>query len=158
MSITIPGLRRTGREAVVVARHAGQTPTQLKEHIARLTVDNATVTEANELLVCDLMRAMIRVCQDAARIVELEAELKTAVGEVKRLQQKTIRDAANVERLRQAVINARPRITVVDTQLVRPYAPEVVLPYVSPVPHHDTSNETTQQLPIVDIPGQRPAA
>lgn len=157
MSLTIPGLRRTARETVVVAKHAGQTPTQLKEHIARLTVDNETVTAANEDLVSELMRAMIRVCQHATRIAELDTELAAAVSEVKRLQQKTIRDAANLERLRQAVVDARPRITVVDTQLVRPYAPEVVLPYVSPVPHHDTSNETTQELPIVELPQQRGA-
>ena len=157
--LTIPGLRRTARETIAAAKHAGQTPTQLKQTIARLTVDNETVTAANEDLVCELMRAMIRVVQDATRIAELDTELKAAVAEVKRLQQKVIRSAAEQERLRQAVIDARPRINQMDTQLVRPFAPEVVLPYVSPVPYSDSSNETTQELPLVDLPGQRsPAA
>jgi hypothetical protein len=94
-----------------------------------------------------------------SRIRQLEADLAAAVFEIKRLQQKVWRDAADKQRLRQAVIDARPRITQVDTQLVRPFAPEVVLPYVSPVPHRDTSGETTQQLPVIDLPGRRsPAA
>ena len=157
-TFTLPGLRRTARETIAGARHAGQTPTQLKQTIARLTVDNETVTAANEDLVCELMRATIRVCQHATRIAELDTELKTAVAEVKRLQDKTIRDAADKQRLRQAVLDARPRITQMDTQLVRPFAPEVVLPYVSPVPYRDSSNETTQELPLVDLPQQREAS
>ncbi|WP_158101851.1 hypothetical protein [Streptomyces swartbergensis] len=38
------------------------------------------------------------------------------------------------------------------TDLVRPYSPIVCLPYVSPVPWRDTSNDDTQQLPILDQP------
>lgn len=153
-TFTIPGLRTVR----TLAKHAGKTPTELKADIARLETDNAAAIAGNEDLVCALASAVVRGCQDSMRIAQVETELAAAVREIKRLQDRTCRDAANLERLRQAVINARPRITVVDTQLVRPYAPEIVLPYVSPVPHHDTSNETTQQLPIVDIPGQRPAA
>lgn len=150
-TFTIPGLRRTARETVVAAKHAGQTPTQLKQHIARLTVDNETVTAANEDLVCELMRAMIRVCQHATRIAELDTELKAAGGEIKQLQQKVIRDAADKERLRQAVINARPRITYTVQALDRPYVSHVQLPY--PVPTgRDMSNETTQEIPLIDQP------
>lgn len=59
-------------------------------------------------------------------------DLEQAVAEIRRLQRQHIRDAADKQRLRQAVLDARPRIRVVDTQLVRPYAPVVQLPYVSP--------------------------
>jgi hypothetical protein len=123
VSITIPGLR-TARS---LARHAGKTPTQLKTELDQLADDNAVLTGDREDMVCALTRAGIR-------IGDLEAELAAAVAEVRQLQRRVWRDAANVARLRQAVINARPRITVVDTQLVRPFAPEVALPYVSPVP------------------------
>ncbi|QIP87588.1 hypothetical protein GLX30_30195 [Streptomyces sp. Tu 2975] len=59
-------------------------------------------------------------------------DLEQAVAEIRRLQRQRIRDAADKQRLRQAVIDARPRIRVIDTQLVRPYAPVVQLPYTSP--------------------------
>lgn len=62
----------------------------------------------------------------------MRLDLKQAVAEIRRLQRQVIRDAAEKERLRQAVVDSRPRIRVVDTQLVRPYAPVVQLPYVSP--------------------------
>lgn len=71
-------------------------------------------------------------------------DLADAVAEIKRLQNKVIRAEADKARLRQAVVDARPRITVVDTQLVRPYAPVVVLPYTSPVPvavQHDYADD-----------------
>lgn len=63
----------------------------------------------------------------------MRLDLEHAAAEIRRLQRQTTRDAADKARLRQAVIDARPRIRVVDTQLVRPYAPVVELPYVSPV-------------------------
>lgn len=151
MSLTLPGLRRTAREAVVVAKHAGQTPTQLKQRIAELTDDNTTVTEANELLVCELTSAMIRACKDSMRIAQLEAELAAAVAEVKRLQGKTIRSAAEQERLRQMVINARPLITSVTQRLDRPYVSHVQIPYPVPV-GRDMSGETTVETPLVDLP------
>jgi len=103
------------------------------ERIAQLAYDNETLMQANELLVCELTRAVIRACQDSTRIAALAADLEQAVTEIRRLQRQTIRDAADKERLRQAVVDSRPRIKVVDTQLVRPYAPVVQLPYVSPV-------------------------
>lgn len=127
--------------------------------IDRLETDNAGLNELADTLTCELVTATISACRDRAHNLQLEADLAAAVAEVKRLQAKVIRSAAEQERLRQAVINARPRITQVDTQLVRPFAPEVVLPYVSPVPYRDTSGETTQELPLIDLPGQKsPAA
>jgi hypothetical protein len=139
------------------ARHAGRTPAQLKDQIRQLLADNAVVTAANEALVCDLTSALLRACRDEMRIAQAEQERDAAVAEVRRLQRKVIAGAANQERLRQAVIHARPRITAMPSEMVRPYSPEVVLPYVSPVPYRDTSNETTQTLPLIDVPQQRAA-
>lgn len=104
----------------------------------------------NEQLVCEFTRAVVRGCQDTIRIAGLEQQLAVAVAEVKRLQQRVIRDAADKARLRQAVIAARPRITVVQTDLVRPYAPVVVLPYISPLPvdvQHDYTADTVGTWP-----------
>ncbi|MFD9222040.1 hypothetical protein ACFWDI_18960 [Streptomyces sp. NPDC060064] len=147
MSITIPSLRTVR----TLARHAGKTPGQLKETIARLTDDNAELTAAAEDLTCAMSTAFLRGCQDSMRIARLEAELAAAVAEVKQLQQKTYRDAANLQRLRQAVINARPLITSVTQRLDRPYVSHVQLPYPVPV-GRDMSSETTQELPILDQP------
>lgn len=155
MSITIPGLR-TARS---LARHAGQTPTQLKTALDQLADDNAVLIGANEDFVCMLATAVVRGCQDSARIAQVEAERDAAVAEVKRLQRQVWRDAANTERLRKAVVDARPRITQMDTQLVRPFAPEVVLPYVSPVPIavEHTDDEPGVQFAEYDLPQQHPA-
>lgn len=142
----------TALDTVRRARHAGRTPAQLKDTIARLLADNAAVTAANETLVCDLTSALIRACRDEMRIAKAEQERDAAVAEVRRLQGKVIRAGAEHARLRQAVIQARPRITEVPSEMVRPYSPDVVLPYVSPVPYRDTSSETTQTLPLIDIP------
>ncbi|MEV8523218.1 hypothetical protein AB0451_03520 [Streptomyces sp. NPDC052000] len=134
------------------AKHAGQTPAQLKDQIRRLLADNAALTAATTDLECAVSRALLNACRDEMRIAQAETERDAAVAEVRRLQRRVIRDAADLTRLRQAVINARPRITQVPSEMVRPYSPDVVLPYVSPVPHHDTSNETTQTLPLIDVP------
>lgn len=55
-------------------------------------------------------------------------DLKTAVAEIRDLQQRVIRDAAEKERFRQALVNARPRFTEVPATVERPTAPDSVLP------------------------------
>jgi hypothetical protein len=90
---------------------------------------------ANEDLVCELTSSIIRGCQAETRAAELEAENKALKARVRELGDKVIRAGAEHQRLRQAVINARPKIREVPTDLVRPYSPVVVLPYTSPVDH-----------------------
>jgi hypothetical protein len=153
VSITIPGLR-TARS---LARHAGKTPTQLKTELDRLADDNTVLTGANEDFVCMLATAVVRGCQDSARLAQLEAERDAAVAEVRQLQRKVWRDAANLERLRQAVINARPRITYTVQALDRPYVSHVQVPYPVPV-GSSSANETTQELPILDLPQRQEAS
>jgi hypothetical protein len=121
-TFTIPGLR-TARS---LARHAGKTPTQLKTELDRLADDNTVLTGDHEDLLCALTRAGLR-------IGELETQLAAAVGEVRRLQRTTYRDAASLQRLRQAV-RQKWNVRIVDTEVARPFAPDCVLPYVSPVP------------------------
>jgi hypothetical protein len=121
-AFTIPGLR-TARS---LARHAGKTPTQLKTELDQLADDNTVLTGDREDLLCALTRAGLR-------IGDLEAELAAAVAEVRQLQRRTIRDAASLQRLRQAV-RQKWNVQVVDAEVARPFAPDCVLPYVSPVP------------------------
>ena len=151
MTITLPW-QGTGSRA----RHAGQTPAQLKDQIRQLLADNATVIADNSDLNCAVHRALTNSMQDAMLIAQLQAERDLAVAQVRALQRRVIADAAHLARLRQAVINARPRITPVPCELVRPYSPDVVLPYVSPVPYRDPRNETTQNIALIDLP--QPAA
>ncbi|MFF2852606.1 hypothetical protein ACFVT5_40895 [Streptomyces sp. NPDC058001] len=105
----------------------------------------------------DAHAVLVRGCQDAILVAQLQAENAALKVRVKEYGDKVIRAGAEHQRLRQAVINARPRITTVPTALVRPYSPVVVLPYVPPVPHRDTSNDTTQALPILDQPAHQAA-
>ncbi|MFJ6566552.1 hypothetical protein ACIQNU_03975 [Streptomyces sp. NPDC091292] len=105
----------------------------------------------------DAHAVLVRGCRDAILVAQLRAELAAVTAANEEWRRATIRAKAEQQRLRQAVINARPRITTVPTALVRPYSPVVVLPYVPPVPHRDTSNDTTQALPILDQPSYQAA-
>lgn len=147
MTISLPW-----QGAISRARHAGKTPAQLKDQIQQLLADNRMVIADNADLECAVHKALMRSLRDGMCIAKAEAERDAAVAEVRRLQARVICNAADLARLRQAVIQARPRITEVPCELVRPYSPEVVLPYVSPVPYRDTSGETTQNTALVDLP------
>ena len=103
-----------------------------------------------------------------ARIAELEQQLATVTAEnnqllyavgraaitAKRLDdanKRIIRQAADIARLRQTVINTRPRITVAPAALDRPYVAAVPVPYPVPV-GRSTANEQTQPLPLLELP------
>ena len=124
----------------------------LRGQLRTTEADNRQLIADNEELVCELTRSVIRGCQAATRAAELEVENTALKARVRELADKVCRSAAEQERLRQAVINARPRITKVDTRLVRPFAPVVALPYTSPVQWVDTSSEDTAELPVLDWP------
>lgn len=92
-----------------------------------------------ETLTHDLTQALLRADKS-------DALAKTLAGRV-------VRAEAEQRRLRQAVINARPRITYAPPPLVPPYA-ALSLPYPVPVQGPDTSAETTQKIPILDVLGR----
>lgn len=123
----------------------------------RAEADNRQLIAAVEDRERDLHTALVRGCQDAILIAHLREQLSGTVAGIRKTQGDLIRAKAEQERLRRAVVHARPRIREVPTALVRPFAPVVVLPYVSPVPYRDTSNDETQQLPILERP-DTPAA
>ncbi|MDX3230547.1 hypothetical protein [Streptomyces sp. ME19-01-6] len=54
------------------------------------------------------------------------SDLDKAVAEIRRLQQQHIDDTVRVARLRQALHNARPRITAVPAQAPQPTAPNSI--------------------------------
>ena len=138
--------------AITIGATGRHSPAHPELRARRAESDNALLTAALEDCERDLHTALIRGCQDAMRITEQREQLADAVAAIRKLQQDLIRSKAEQERLRRAVVNARPRIREVPTALVRPYSPVVCLPYVSPVPYRDTSNDETQQLPILDQP------
>ena len=125
---------------------------ELEARIAVLEADKAALVAANEQLACDLTRTVIRASQDAMWRAQADEENGRLKTRVRQLGDKVIRAGAEQQRLRQAVINARPRIMQVPSQMVRPYAPEAVWPYVSPVPYRSTANDETQQLPVIELP------
>lgn len=141
MSIAI-SIRATGR-------HSQANP-ELRAR--RAEADNRLLTAAVEDRERDLHTALVRGCQDAMLIAQQREQIAGLTAGVRKLQHDLIRSKAEQERLRRAVVNARPRIREVPTDLVRPYSPVVCLPYVSPVPYRDTSSDETQQLPILDQP------
>lgn len=134
-------------------RHtAAEVIAQLRGQVRDVESDNRILVRIGDAMAADLHTALIRGCQDAMLIAELRAENAAVKAANADLRRTTIRAKAEQERLRQAVINARPKIREIDSQLVRPFAPVVVLPYASPVPHRSTANDATQQLPVLDKP------
>jgi hypothetical protein len=129
-SVAIP--RTTGKHSSAYASLRALTG-RLEAAVKALEADNRELIADAEDRERDLHTALIRGCQDAMRIAWLEEQRAGLVAHCRELTHKTIRAMAEQERLRQAVVNARPRIREVPTDLVRPYSPVVVLPYVSPV-------------------------
>lgn len=111
-----------------------------------------------EELTCELTRTLLRGMQDATLLAEARTENTELIARVKQLNNKVIRAGAEHARLRQAVVNARPRIAVTEQRLDRPYVSHVQIPYPVRVQPADTTNEQTQPLPILDLPVPAQAA
>lgn len=128
------------------------------DRIAELEAEVADLKATIEELTCELTRTLLRGMQDATALSEARTEIEQLVARVKEYGDKVIRAGAEKARLRQAVINARPRIDVTVQRLDRPYVSYVQIPYPVPVQPVDTSNETTQAIPLIDLPQPVPAA
>jgi hypothetical protein len=107
--------------------------TTLSRHARSVEADNQQLIAANEQQADEIHTALIRGCQDAMANAQLRAENTALKKRVKELGDKVIRAGAEHERLRQAVINARPRITETVQRLDRPYVSHVQVPYPVPV-------------------------
>lgn len=125
---------------------------ELEARLAQVEADNQALIARNEELVCELTNAILSASRYSLQAAAAEEENGRLLKANADLRHTTIRAKAEQERLRQAVVNARPRIREVPSAMVRPYSPVVVLPYVSPVPHRSTANDETQQLPALDRP------
>jgi hypothetical protein len=125
---------------------------ELEARLAQAEADNRALIARNEELVCELTSAILSAIRYSLRAATAEDENGRLLKANEDLRHATIRAKAEQERLRQAVINARPRIREVPSAMVRPFAPQVDLPYVSPVPYRSTANDETQQLPVLDRP------
>jgi phosphoenolpyruvate carboxylase len=125
---------------------------ELEARLAQVEADNQALIARNEELVCELTSTILSASRYSLRAAAAEDENGRLLKANADLRHTTIRAKAEQERLRQAVVNARPKLHPVPTDLVRPFAPVVVLPYVSPVPHRSTANDETQQLPVLDRP------
>lgn len=133
--------------------HAPQpVSTAPHDRIAGLEARVQELEAATETLTCELTRALLRGMQDATSLAEQRIENAALIAKVRELSDKVVRGAADQARLRRAVINARPRITETVQRLDRPYVSHVQIPYPVPVQSADTTNEVTQQLPILDLP------
>ncbi|KOU59907.1 hypothetical protein ADK57_32065 [Streptomyces sp. MMG1533] len=128
---------------------------ELRRELRDLEAANSFLARDGDAKAADLHTALIRGCQDSMRIAQLQAERDALVKANEDLRHATIRAKAEQERLRRAVINARPRITVAYQNLDRPYISHVQIPYPVPV-GQSTANDETQQLPIVDQPEPGP--
>jgi hypothetical protein len=111
-------------------RHSATNP-ELRAR--RAEADNIQLIARIEDLEREIHTALIRGCQDAMLVARQREQLAGLAAHCRELTHKTIRAQAEQERLRRAVVNARPRIRQVPTDLVRPYSPVVCLPYISPV-------------------------
>lgn len=112
-------LRPNGRHRAIDRVH--QLEAELNELVCRVV----TLAGENDTLQHQLDQAGIEL--SGARL-----DSETQVAEIRRLQGQHIRDAAYIERLRQALHNARPRITQVPAQAPRPFAPDSVPLHLAP--------------------------
>jgi hypothetical protein len=144
VSITIRAAVGRHRPAVIIAG--------LRSEVRDLKADKLQLAANAYRAADEIHTALIRGCQDAMLIAQLRAE-NTAVKKANEEWRRTvIRAKAEQERLRQAVVKARPKIHPVPTELARPFAPVVQWPYVPPLPYQSTANDETQQLPVLDWP------
>lgn len=125
---------------------------ELRREVRDLDSANTVLLTGTEDREREIHTALVRGCQDAMRIAQLSTERDALLKANEELRHKTIRAKAEQERLRRAVVNARPRIREVPSDMVRPYITAWRLPYLSAIPVRDTSNDETQRLPVVDWP------
>lgn len=119
--------------------HRGGSPAEIRRE-----------SEKAERINCELTRAIVKADGKNER---LAAENEALKDRVKELGDRVVRQSADLARLRQALIQARPKVHVMPSRLDRPYVPAAVqVPYPVPVAARDTSNDTTQPLPILDRP------
>ncbi|MCX4809066.1 hypothetical protein OG601_46970 [Streptomyces sp. NBC_01239] len=143
MSITLRATVGRHRSSIIIAGLRGQVR-ELKADKLQLA---ANAYRADD----EIHTALIRGCQDAMLIAQLRAE-NTAVKKANEEWRRTvIRAKAEQERLRRAVVNARPKISVAVQPLDRPYISHVQFPYPVPV-GQSTANDETQQLPVIEQP------
>lgn len=145
-------LRATAGRHSAAARIAA-----LEARLTQAESDNRALTARNEELICELTGTILSASRYSLRAAAAEEENGRLKESHKELRHTVIRARAEQDRLRRAVINARPKIQQVPTDLVRPYSPVVQWPYVSPVPYRSTANDETQQLPVIDQPEPWPA-
>jgi hypothetical protein len=129
---------------------------ELRAHLRGVVAENGQLVAGVEDRERELHAALLRGCQDAMLIAQLRAENTAVKAANEEWRRTTIRAKAEQERLRRAVINARPRIGVAYQQLDRAYVSHVQIPYPVPV-GKSTANDETQQLPIVELPEPWPA-
>lgn len=158
MSITLAarGKHRADDRIAELEARIAELESGQDDYVQQLEADNEVLAAANEDLVCELARTIISASGHSMRAAVAEEENGRLKVRVRELGDKVIRAGAEHQRLRQAVINARPLIREVPCAMVRPYSPEVVLPYVSPVPYRSTANDETQQLPAIELPQRTP--
>lgn len=138
--------------SILTATGKHRADDRITELEAKVRDLEATIEE----LTCELTRTLLRGMQDATALADASTKIEALVARVKELGDKVIRAGAEHARLRQAVINARPRIDVTVQRLDRPYVSYVQIPYPVPVQPRNTSNDDTQAIPLIDLP--QPAA
>lgn len=144
MSITLRATVGRHRPTVIIAG--------LRSQVRDLKADKQQLAANAYRAADEIHTALIRGCQDAMLIAQLRAENAAVKKANEEWRRTVIRAKAEQERLRQAVIKARPKLHPVPTELARPFAPVVQWPYVPPLPYQSTANDETQQLPVLDWP------
>jgi hypothetical protein len=152
LTVIAGGRHRAADRIAELEARVRELENEQDDYVQQLEAENQALSKENEQLACDLTRLVIRASQDAMWRAQADEENGRLKKRVRELGDKVIRAGAEHARLRQAVINARPRIREVPTEMVRPFAPVVQLPYVSPVPYRSTANDETQQLPVIELP------
>lgn len=120
--------------------HRALTRSELERRLAAAEKQAAQLNAENDELVCQVQLAK-------TSIYGLVNELQAQAGMAARQQNTIDRQAADIARLRQAVISARPRITVAPAVLDRPYGAAVPVSYPALV-GRSTATEESPELPL----------
>lgn len=120
MTLHLPRLRGTGSHRAVDRVRA------LEAENADLACALSTARNAIAVLTAECKRVEGQLDTAGIALTGTRSDLKTAVAEIRRLQQQHIDDTVRVARLRQDLHNARPRITAVPAQAERPTAPDSI--------------------------------
>lgn len=148
----------------LAARHRKETPADLRRRIAEMEQAHADevarLNTENDSLVCALIKTTGELDQAGIELSGARLDEERIAALLERRNRQVIRQAADLARLRQAVMQARPKITFATAPRVPPFAPLETIPAAAGEPltvgtwmpfPPDPDGETTVGIALADL-------